>query len=910
LSRVWSGTIVEENTLQFQISTLRKALGLDRGFIRTIAGRGYRFVAEVTGADGEDATSSDPTASIGRRHDLGHDLPPPTNVPAPMSDLVGREARLLDVADLVAAHRLVTLVGIGGVGKTRLGLELGRRLLPKFADGVWLVELGPLSGSEFVLPTIASVLGLAEAGSATPERLAEALAPKDLLLLLDNCEHVIDAAAQMAEALLRATPTMRVIATSREPLRVEGEWIYPIPPLAVPPEASPDSEDLLQYGAVRLFVERARAADPDFSPGERAVAVIAAICRRLDGIPLAIELAAPRVAALGIEELAARLNDRFDLLTRGSRTALPRQRTLRATLDWSYDLLSEVERLVLRRLSVFAGGFTLDAASTVAASVEITPSGVVDCIGNLVEKSLVAADVVGPAARCRLLETTRAYATEKLSESGEFNPVARRHAGFYRDLFERAETEWERRSTAEMLDIYARDIDNLRAALNWAFSPTGDSSVGVALTIAVVPLWFTLSLMDECRGLVERALSSLAPGADARHEMELRRALGWTLINAKGGEAEAREVWADTLALAESVGDQEYQLRALRGLWAYDINIRRCRTALAFAQRFYDLASNKGEPGGLAVGDRLVGVSLHYTGDQINARRHLERALARSVATGQRSPMVRGRRDLLLGAHVVLGPVLWLLGFPDQAQHIAQRNLEVVLAGEDEILICYALSEAAGRVALFVGEIATAERYLAMLRDHSAMLRDHASRHGLSSYYNISGDWIHGALLLKHGDFVAGLQLLRTAFDELSEAGLIGLLMPFLGPMAEGLGAAGQIVQGLSAIDMALEQCERTGERWYLAELVRIKGGLLLREGAAGAAAAAEDLYRQGLDWARRQGALSWELRCATSLARLWQEQQRTKEARELFSPVYDRFTEGFETADLRSAKTLLDTLR
>ena len=677
LRRVWSGTIVEENTLQFQISTLRKALGPDRGFIKTIAGRGYRFVAditEITAPGGADATSSDRgSATFAHRRDLGRNLLPPTNLPAPISDLVGREARLSDVSDLVAAHRLVTLVGIGGVGKTRLGLELGRRLLPKFADGVWLVELGPLSGPEFVLPTIASVLGLAEAGSATPERLVAALALKDLLLLLDNCEHVIDAAAQMAEALLRATPTMRVIATSREPLRVEGEWIYPIPPLAVPSESSPDSEDLLQYGAVRLFVERARAADPDFSADRDVLVATAAICRRLDGIPLAIELAASRVAALGIEELGAQLNDRFDLLTRGSRTALPRQRTLRATLDWSYDLLTEVERLILRRLAVFAGGFTLKAANTMAASGEITPSSVVDCLGTLVAKSLVAADVGGTEARCRLLDDTGLRVREA-HRKRRIRPGRAATRRLLSRAFRASGDRMGETSSAEMLEIYGRDVDNLRAALNWAFSPTGDSSLGVALTIAAVPLWFTLSLMDECRGLVERALSSLAPAADPRHEMELRRALGWTLINAKAGEAEVRGVWADALALAESVGDQEYQLRALRGLWALDINLRQCRTALAFAQRFCNLARNKGDSASLAVGDRLIGVSLHYTGDQINARRHLDRALARSVATGQRSPMIRGRRDLLLGARVVLGPVLWLLGFPDQAMRAAQSS--------------------------------------------------------------------------------------------------------------------------------------------------------------------------------------------------------------------------------------------
>ncbi len=239
----------------------------------------------------------------------------------------------------------------------------------------------------------------------------------------------------------------------------------------------------------------------------------------------------------------------------------------------------------------------------------------------------------------------------------------------------------------------------------------------------------------------------------------------------------------------------------------------------------------------------------------------------------------------------------------------AQSSLEVRLAGEDEVLICYALCEAAGRVALFVGDLATAERYVAMVRDHSAMLSDHPARRGLSTYYNVSGDWLHGALLLKRGDFAAGLPLLQTAVDELSEVGLIGLFMPFIGPMVEGLGAAGQMVQGLAVIDQALEQSERNEERWYLPELLRIKGELLLLEGAPEAAAAAEDHYQQGLDWARRQGALSWQLRCATSLARLWQEQQRTMDAHELLSGLYDRFTEGFETVDLKTAKRLIDEL-
>ena len=280
-----------------------------------------------------------------------------------------------EILRLAAAHRLVTLTGAGGIGKTRLALAAARRLLPHFADGVWLVELAPLADPGSV-PADGCRGGRARARPVTVSRrtCGQALGGKELLLVLDNCEHVIDAAARMAEALLRASPAVHLIATSREPLRAEGEQIYPVPPLAVPAEDAEDQDDLLRYGAVRLFVERARAVAPRFAPDRRGAAMIATICRRLDGIPLAIELAAARVAALGIEALAARLDDRFQLLTGGRRTALPRHQTLRATLDWSYELLSEPERVILRRLAIFAGAFGLEAASAVVASTEIAPS--------------------------------------------------------------------------------------------------------------------------------------------------------------------------------------------------------------------------------------------------------------------------------------------------------------------------------------------------------------------------------------------------------------------------------------------------------------------------------------------------------------------------------------------------------
>lgn len=434
LSRVWPNTTVEENNLQFQISTLRKALGPDRDFIKTVCGRGYRFVAEITverRASRPDeagaAVDRAPTAAVRMV-----DLPPPGALPAPRSELVGRDAQLADVAALVGANRLVTLVGAGGIGKTRLALELARRQLTKFEDGVRLAELGPLSDPELVLPTIAAALELSEA-AASPRLLAAALGPRRPLLVLDNCEHVIDAVAAITETLLHANPSLQVIATSREPLRAEGEWVYRVPPLDVPPEGAETAEDVLQHSAAKLFMARISAAQPVALLDRRVAAAVAKICRRLDGVPLAIELAAASAASLGVEGLASRLDDRLSLLTNGLRTAPTRHQTLRATLDWSYELLSEPERAVMRRLAVFSDEFTMEAAGAVASSREVTAADVVRCLAALVAKSLVASDVEGPAPHYRLLETMRAYAMERLAESGELEAVARRHARSHPD---------------------------------------------------------------------------------------------------------------------------------------------------------------------------------------------------------------------------------------------------------------------------------------------------------------------------------------------------------------------------------------------------------------------------------------------------------------------------------------------
>jgi predicted ATPase/DNA-binding winged helix-turn-helix (wHTH) protein len=898
IERVWPDRIVEENNLQFQISTLRKAFAADRDLICTVTGRGYQFNGEIrtisAGPDIEKTPGhSEPTPAPPR---------PPTNLPEIVSELIGRDTELGEILDLSAFERLVTLTGAGGIGKTRLGFEAARRQLPRFADGVWAIELAPLSDPGLVPVTVATALGIAVTeGMASPESVANALRSKQLMLVLDNCEHVIDAAARMAEALLRANPAVCVIATSREPLRAEGECVYRVPPLAVPPEDSPDADDPLCYGAVILFGERARAAAAKFSRDARAVATIAVICRRLDGIPLAIEFAAAHAAAFGIEGLAARLDDRFRLLTRGRRTALPRHQTLRGALDWSYELATEPERVGLRRLAIFAGGFTLRDARAVAADDKITATEIDDCMANLVAKSLVATDTGSPMRGFRLLETTRAYALEKLVEAGEFNSVARRHAGRCLDLFERAEADAETRPTDEWLADYAPRIDNVRAALDWAFSPAGDLSIGVALTAAAVPLWMHLSLMEECRSRVQRALTAIdaGTGRDAHREMRLHAALAQSLMYSRGAVFEIGTIGTKALEIAERLGDVDYQLRLIWSLWSFRISTGQHGVALSLARRFHALAAKRPDPNDRLIGERMIGGSQYYLGNLASARRHLQSVLVHDAAPVQRGQFVRFQVDPRASARAYLARVLWLQGLPDQAMRTAESSLEDARTTNHATSLGNALAVAACPIALWAGDLAAAEHYVELLLDHSAT--------HLLGRWRAFGRCYQGLLVIQGGDTDAGLRLLRAAFADPATAGSAARLFAFLVSAASR--HAGQIADVLPALEEAMVRSEVTEERWLIAELLRVKGETLLWRGGSEGAKQAESYFRRALDLAHQQGALSWELRAATSLARLWHDQARGKEAHELLAPVYDRFTEGFATADLIAAKALIDTL-
>jgi predicted ATPase len=891
ISTVWPGVTVEDANLRAHIAALRKALGDGRDgarYVSNVTGRGYCLVAPVTRASAMQTarvTGITPTERVQR-------LPPR------LTRMVGRDDTVRALAQQLQMRRFVSIVGPGGVGKTTVAISVAHTLVDGFHDAVFFIDLAALTDPQLVPTAVASALGLMVQTQDPLVGLLTFIGDRKILLVLDNCEHVIGIVAALAERVVSEAPQAHILATSREALRVEGEHVHLLYSLDCPPEdAGLTAAEALGYPAAQLFMERAAASGYGDALSDIDAPIVARICRRLDGVALAIELAASRVGCLGIRETAELLDNRFSLLWRGRRTALPRHETLNAMLDWSYGLLSEREKVVLCRLSVFVGDFTRQAAGSVASETEVDEAGVIDAVASLVAKFLIFATVINDSTYYRLLDTTRAYAAAKLTERDETDRIARRHAIFYARFLEHDEIIQSLFGEHD-LSGYASHIGNVRAALGWALSDHGDVAVGIELATWAAPLFFGLSLLGECRGWCERALAALDDASrGTRQEMILQEALALSSMLTRGNGDQVRAEFERGLALAEAFEDRGRQLRILAGLNLFFIRLGDVRGALAVAEQAGVIAKAAKHPAGTVWVECWLGITHHFLGDQAAAQRHCERSMALAVELGTLNVNLFGI-DKRIRALVFLARTLWLRGFADQALRIVQTAIGEAASRDHPVPICLSLVHAS-TILLWTGDLPGAS-------DLIEQLIVHTGRYSLEPH-RAAGIALKGELALARDEPGAGLDFIRSALGTLRAQQYNLQITGFIGASAEGLRKTGQFEEALFAINGAIARATNSGVGFNLSELLRIKSQILATQHDR---ESAMNCLTEALTVARAQSALAWELRSTMTLARLLSEGGQRDQARHTLALVYDRFTEGFETADLKRARALLEDLR
>jgi predicted ATPase/DNA-binding winged helix-turn-helix (wHTH) protein len=878
IAHVWPDTVVEEINLRVSVAALRRALGddeADHRYIANVVGRGYSFVASVT-RDTLRPTQVGSTSNAPRRIDL----------PVQGTRMVGRAADVNVLTELLLSRRLVTIVGTGGVGKSTLALEVGCQLIARYTDGACFVELGAISDSCRVPHSLATAIGLTVSVNHPVGDLVGFLRDKHMLIVLDNCEHVIASAAALIETLLKGAHRVQILATSRERLSIEGEWYYRLSPLKVPMESSRMTALLARdFTAIQLFMERAVSNTPSFALSDANARIVAHICQRLDGIPLALELAAARVNLLGIRELAARLDDQF-VLANERRSAVPRHQTLQGTLDWSYRLLDPVEQLILRRLSAFKGPFTLDSAVDLAARQGLDAEAVLDGVMALADKSLITIDTGELAIRYHLLHTTRTYAFERLSKTDEVADICRWHAECIAKFFRRAEADWGGTSRSTWVTKYSYAIDDVRSALDWAFSPSGDAALGAALTVASVPFGYQLALIEEFRDRVKHALAHISnmPVPQAVFKSRLTSALKMISRYTQKVECAGEFSHLSAIETSETVDIAKYKIGPILQKTICRIEDGNYREAVGTAKTLGTVAKEIDDPLATLIADRVLAQAQHFNGEFSAARALAERVLKHpaKVVPLAYAPM---QVDLRVSMRILLSRTLWLQGFPDQAVHVANECLDHAVS-DSPFARCQALALAACPVAFWRGDIDAARRVVATLLTEADRYRlGHWRSYGecyerLIFAYDRKGE--------ANGDSTAPPPVIHSK-------GLIRDTLATIDPDVLGAEFPQVLLPGVSG--------------WCTAEILRIEGERILKERGPDAESQAESIFLRSIETADAQNALAWRLRTSISLATLWHSQQRTAEACDMIGSVYSQFSEGHETRDLRRASILMQGL-
>ena len=794
---------------------------------------------------------------------------PHANLPGRLSRIVGRDDDVLKLSADLTTSRFVTIVGAGGVGKTTVAIAVAHHLKEAFAGAVLFVDFGMLNDPRLASTAVASMLGQSvQSDDATPG-LIEFLKGRRILLILDTCEHLVEAVATLAAAIIEAAPQVHILATSREALRADGERVYRLDALACPPDAPGlTAAAIQQFPATQLFVERAIASGARLDLSDAEARLVADICRKLDGVALSIELAARRVESHGLQQTATLLDERLTRLWQGSRTAPPRQKTLQATLDWSYGLLSEVERLVLRRLAVFVGHFTLDAALDVVTSATLDRSMVFGAIDSLVAKSMVATRPIGAMMRYRLLDTTRAYALDVDMQETESADLALRHATYYRRWLEQSGAEWATLTTGMERAPYFAGLNNARAALEWCFGENGNAAVGVALAAAAVPVFLTMSLLPECHRWSERALRALDEGlSGGSEEMQLQASLGLSLIYTRGNSEAASAALNRSLAIAKARGDHLNEVRLLGPLFFYYLRSGEFKVCLDFARRSAEIANTVDDAAATALAHTLMGISFTMMGDLGGAQAELDAAL--ESGAGASAGAIYFGFDYYSWVRLAQVTMFCLQGEPAKARSAIKEAFRAVEGMQHPVSLAIAINSVAAL--LWIGDLDAAE-------EHLDWFIARAQSESFEPYLHL-GHAFKGELAICRGEISAGVEILQSRLERLRAARYQHFIMRLQSVLARGLAASGRWAEALALLDKTERLIEEKGYTSFLPELFRLKGSILLAMPER-RVADAEEYFTQSLQLSRVQGSRAWELRTATDLAAHWARQGRAEDAR------------------------------
>lgn len=895
IARVWRDLVVSPGNLRVHMSALRKALGdgVDGArYIDNVIGQGYCFVAQIV--HGTAPTSAPPKPEFPDAARKRLVLPPK------LARMVGREQVVRAIGSDLIAERFITVIGPGGMGKTTVATAVAHDMLEEFSAAVCFIDIGAVTDEKVVAATTATSLGLSVQTADAMPTLLEYLRTLRILLVFDNCEHVIDAVATLAETIFKEAAGVHILATSREALRVEGEHVYWLPSLASPsPQSSMKAADVLPFPAVQLFMERAAAGGGRIELNDENAPIVAGICGRLEGLALAIELAAGRAASHGIAATEDLLNKNLALDWHGRRTALPRHQTLRALLDWSYGFLPGEEQLALRRLSVLVGAFTLEAAAAVVHG-STDYAGTFSTLDALVAKSLLSAQAGDDGTtRYRLLETTRLYAQEKLRESGEATITAHRHATHFTKLLDSrhgGQIDLEYTGRAHALREH---LGNVRAALEWCFpqeEPVADPTLAVDLAAAAAPVFFELSLLREACKWSAAGLAALTDSTrGGRREMLLQSTWAISAMWMQGNSDDVLAAIKRGMQLAHPLDEPSHRLRMLATRHLFLTRLADFRGALADAREWAATAKQVGDETCLAIADLMQGVALHFLGDQATAKHHFDTGFARA---GDRGLQLCGNDHRVRGL-IALSRTLWLSGLPDRAMATAREAVSTAMRSGKPLDTCFALLFTTP-VYLWCGRWDATQEALEQLVKHTHW--------PVLKPFHSSAAALQGALLIGREETEQGIAMLQSALQAM-KAERLNVIGTFAACwLADGLATAGRSNEAFGVVRNARRAAVHSADNMLLPELLRLQARTLLSLSPANEARVVRLLLRS-CRIARRQSARSWELRSALDLARLQARHGECEQARTQLAAIYDRFTEGFATHDLLAAAQLLGEL-